>query len=74
MTNQEMIAAVERWQADHSVNPLTCRGNGHTHPPLTAREKDGQVILTCRGCTYRQTLTPTLIAFLMGVSARPKES
>jgi hypothetical protein len=60
MTNAEIIAAVDKWQRDPRLHPLTCKLDS-THQKLDAREVDGKVILTCPDCAYRQTYIPWIV-------------
>jgi ribA/ribD-fused uncharacterized protein len=58
MSNEEIIKAVELWQSSSELHPLTC-GVDSTHEPiLTPRELDGNVVLICRVCGYKQTYIP----------------
>ncbi len=60
MTNAEIIAAVNRWQTDARLHPLTCCvGDKHRH--LTPVEVEGKVILACPDCEYRQDYVPEVV-------------
>jgi hypothetical protein len=60
MSNAEIIAAVNRWQTDLRLVPLTCCvGTKHRH--LVPSEVEGQVILTCPDCDYRQDHIPDVV-------------
>jgi hypothetical protein len=61
MTNQEIIAAVERWQTDPRVHPLTCCNSSQAHGPLKAIEKGGQIVLECPRCEYCQASIPDAV-------------
>ena len=54
MTNPEIIAAIERWQTDPRLYPLTCCTSAVTHTPLQPIEKAGQIILVCPDCGHRK--------------------
>lgn len=60
MTNAEIIAAVERWQAAGIVHPLTC-GTASCRMDLQATERDGKVALTCPACDYVQDWIPECV-------------
>jgi hypothetical protein len=60
MTNQEIIAAVERWQTDARLYPLTCC-TSTTHAPLEPIEKGGQIVLACPNCDYCQAAIPDMV-------------
>jgi len=61
MTNQEIIAAVERWQTDPRLYPLTCCSSSQVHAPLRAVEKGGQILLECPNCEYCQASIPDVV-------------
>ncbi len=52
MTNAEIIAAVERWQTDPRLHPVTCGQYSQKHAPLKPVEKGGEVILECPNCEH----------------------
>ena len=60
MTNSEIIAAVERWQTDPRLHPLTCR-NSKAHAPLKPIEKAGQIILECPNCESCEVSIPDVV-------------
>ena len=53
MTNPEIIAAIERWQSDSRLYPLTCCTSPVAHTPLQPVERAGQIILVCPDCGHR---------------------
>jgi hypothetical protein len=59
MTNEEIIDAVLRWQADPYYAPMTC-GFG-PHGKLAPVELDGQVVLICPGCDHRERVIPEAV-------------
>ena len=61
MTNSEIIAAVERWQTDTRLLPLTCCKSYEIHAPLKPIEKDGHIVLACPVCEYRQDSIPDVV-------------
>ncbi len=61
MTNSEIIAAVERWQTDSRLHPLTCRTCSQLHEPLKPVEKAGQVILECPCCAQCELNIPEVV-------------
>jgi ribA/ribD-fused uncharacterized protein len=61
MSNEELIKAIELYQNDSNVHPLTC-GDDSTHEPtLVPREENGEVILVCRVCGYKQKYIPMCV-------------
>jgi hypothetical protein len=58
--NAGIIAAVQRWQTHPFFHPLTC-GVDSGHRCLEPVEVDGQVILVCSDCDYRQTQIPDVV-------------
>jgi hypothetical protein len=56
-TNEEIIFAVEAWQADPRVRPLMC-GADSGHGPLEPVVEERRVILKCPDCSFRQTDIP----------------
>jgi len=57
----EQITAIRRWQANPRVHPLTC-GNDSSHGRLRASvESEGQMVLLCPDCDYRQVEIPTIV-------------
>ena len=61
MTNAEIIANVQRWQATPYVHPLTCGGE-HCRGDLEAVEQEGKVVLRCPSCGYVQRWIPEVVA------------
>ncbi len=53
MTNAEIIAKVQAWQAAGFVHELTC-GVDSRHEALVPKEIDGKVVLVCLTCDYVQ--------------------
>jgi hypothetical protein len=66
MTNAEIIEAVNRWQSNGMIHPLTCGNNSQWHTILRPVEADGRVVLVCPDCDYRQVLSQDLIEILTG--------
>jgi len=57
----EQVAAIRRWQANPGVHPLTC-GNDSSHGFLRASiESEGQMVLLCPDCEYRQVEIPAIV-------------
>jgi Zn ribbon nucleic-acid-binding protein len=52
-----IIVAVQTWQADPSVETLTC-GYDSRHQPLYAVEVGDRVMLFCPDCGYEQAEIP----------------
>ena len=61
MTNEEIIAAVNRWQADPRLRPMTCGNSREGHLPLKPIERAGRVILVCSNCEYSQVFIPDVV-------------
>ena len=61
MTNSEILAAVERWQTDPRLHPLTCCTSNVIHAPLKPIEKAGQVILECPNCGHCEVQIPDVV-------------
>lgn len=59
--NEELIAAINDWQQDATIHPLTC-GNDSRHALLYPVEENGRVVLRCRNCDYRQEWIPGVVA------------
>lgn len=53
LSNKQKIKAIDSWQKDIRMHPMTCGRVSH-HPPLSGDIKDGEVILTCNVCSYTQ--------------------
>lgn len=62
MTNQEIIARIERWQNAGTVHPLTC-GRDACGADLEPLEHHGKVILVCPAmrCGYTQDWIPPIV-------------
>ena len=60
MTNKEIIEAVEMWQANNEMHPLTC-GYSSEHSPLIVRDIEGHIILSCLDCLYAQETIPKVV-------------
>ena len=57
----DQIAAIRRWQANPGNHPLTC-GTDSSHRLLQASvESEGQIVLLCPDCEYRQVEIPTVV-------------
>jgi hypothetical protein len=69
MTNQDKISAVECWQADQTVHPLTCISS--KHGSLVPVEKGKEVVLLCTVCGYYQEFIPNAV-FEKWKSAKPE--
>ena len=61
MTNEEKIKQITRWQNCDCVHPLTCGSDDCSYVVLEAIEKDGDVILTCPECGYKQAYLPDCV-------------
>jgi hypothetical protein len=61
MTNSEIIAAVERWQTDPRLYPLTCRTSNDVHAALKPIEKGGQILLECPICGCCEAEIPDVV-------------
>ncbi|OGY43798.1 MAG: hypothetical protein A3B89_03755 [Candidatus Buchananbacteria bacterium RIFCSPHIGHO2_02_FULL_40_13] len=62
-TDQEIIKAieaVEQWQKNEHLHPLTCRSNSQ-HPPLVAWPVEGMVVLACTECSYIQEIPQVVL-------------
>jgi hypothetical protein len=62
-----IIIAVQTWQTDARVHPLTC-GNDKGHRLLYASEVNGRVVLLCPDCDYEQTLIPEIVLRRTGLN------
>lgn len=60
MTNAQIIAAVYRWQSDPRLVPLICCV-GSKHRNLQPIQVEGQVILVCPDCDFRQDYVPDVV-------------
>jgi len=72
--NSVIMKAVEEWQANETIHPLTC-GIDSNHRPLKAVGRDGKVILICLDCEYTHTAVPECVikAHLEDMHRRRKE-
>ena len=63
ITIPQKIEAINKWQNDSGMHPLTC-GFDSTHKPLIA-EQIGQieVILACPNCSYIQRIPALVYSF-----------
>jgi hypothetical protein len=59
MTNEEKLIAIDSWQNDIRMHPMTCGTLSH-HPPLSGSVRKGEVILICNVCSYTQEV-PDLV-------------
>ena len=54
MDNTKILEAIDKWQKNASIHPLTC-GNNSNHEVLKGRvNKEGEVELYCIDCDYVQ--------------------
>lgn len=60
MTNEEKVEAIRRWQVAGRVHPLTC-GVDSRHEVLKPVEENGEIVLRCPVCNYRQTYIPCVV-------------
>jgi hypothetical protein len=60
MTDAEILFAINSWQTDPRVHPLTC-GFNPRHQPLEGVVTDTGVELRCPECEYRQTNIPDAV-------------
>lgn len=67
MSNAEMIAAVNRWQAERLVHPLICRA-GDCPGKLVPVERLNRVVLLCPDCGLRQSFIPEVVLLFAGPS------
>ena len=57
----DQIAAIRRWQTDPAAHHLTC-GNDSGHSLLRpSLESEGQLVLLCPDCDYRQVDIPAIV-------------
>ena len=68
MSNAEIIAAVNRWQSDPSLLPLTCCV-GSKHRNLIPVEAEGRVNLACPDCDFRQDVPEVVLKAAAGRTA-----
>ena len=59
MEQHEQIKAVEAWQSNGTMHPLTCGIN--SEHILVPRVKNGEVTLGCPKCDYTQDLIPEAV-------------
>jgi hypothetical protein len=62
MTNEEIVTAIEKWQSDEAMHPLTCVFP--KHKVLYAVIVNGEVRLRCRDCEWDQPVPKTFLEFL----------
>ena len=55
--NEEIIKNIKEYQQEGKFHPLTC-GNDSRHKLLEPIEEDGNIILICPDCDYKQTYIP----------------
>lgn len=55
------IAAIRRWQSNPKVHPLTCGKDGSHALLRPSLESEGQIVLLCPDCDYRQVQIPRAI-------------
>ena len=55
-----IVAAVQGWQANPAVHPLTC-GNDSSHELLVAEKRGRKVVLVCPTCGHVQDWIPTVV-------------
>lgn len=67
LSNAEMIAAVNRWQGERLVHPLTCRAD-NCHGKLIPVERLNRVVLLCPDCGLRQAFIPDVVLLFGGPS------
>lgn len=60
-TPERIVAAIESWQADPYVHPLTCGWDSQNHRPLRPRRDGDQVVLVCEDCDYVQRWVPAVV-------------
>ena len=72
---ERLVRAVEYWQSNPLVHPLTC-GVDSTHTELVPGEARGMVILMCLDCNYRQGIGTNLRDLLLAAydAAHPEEA
>jgi hypothetical protein len=63
------IAAVQAWQANETVHPLTC-GNDSSHRLLEAVKQGRKVFLKCPDCEYVQADIPYVVV-VVGAKMKP---
>lgn len=59
-TIEEQIAAINEWQQNDHVHPLTC-GNNSNHANLIPIEEDSKIVLKCSDCDYKQNWVPEIV-------------
>lgn len=60
MDAKKIFDAVNFWQQDPSIHPLTC-GNNSNHEPLIPSIKNDKCILICKDCDYTQDCIPKIV-------------
>lgn len=68
MSNAEIVAAVNRWQTDARLVPLTCCV-GTKHRNLRPIEVNGRVMLACPDCDFRQDVPDVVLKSATGKTA-----
>ena len=67
MSNAEMIAAINRWQNERLVHPLTCMTDS-CRGKLIPVERMGSIVLSCPSCGCRQSFIPDVVLTFTGPS------
>ncbi len=60
MTNDQKVKAIEEWQKNDRMHPMTC-GMDSKHELLVPRTEDGTVVLKCPTCGLRQHYVPDIV-------------
>jgi hypothetical protein len=61
VNNDEKIKAIEAWQANEELHPLTCGEDSNHHPLRPDEDENGSVILRCPDCDYTQDNIPSVV-------------
>ena len=64
MSLEEDLKAVQEYQANPYVHPLTCINSSHNN--LVPSIENDVLVLTCPDCSYRQNLHQDLVAIARG--------
>lgn len=59
MTNQEKIRRIQEWQEANFLHSLTCANSDHGD--LLPIEEEGNIVLVCQTCTYKQKRIPHIV-------------